>query len=243
MSQYTTGQIAKECGVSVRTVQYYDHRGILVPSSLSDGGRRLYTQEDLGKMQLICYLRSLGISIDSIGSLLTEEHPEKVIRLLLAEQETRLRTELAEKQDQLAQLVGLQKTLTIIPISSPEAIQDAALLMNNRKKLWNLRLTMLSLGFVMDAIEVSTLMIWILRGIWWPFCLGMAIAVGMGIAISWLYFSRTVFLCPECHNIFRPLLRDSFFARHTPYARKLRCPRCGHHGFCVETYGKDDPHA
>ena len=33
MSKYTTGEIAKLCGVSVRTVQYYDERGILTPES------------------------------------------------------------------------------------------------------------------------------------------------------------------------------------------------------------------
>ena len=31
-TQYTTGELAKRCGVSVRTVQYYDNRGVLVPS-------------------------------------------------------------------------------------------------------------------------------------------------------------------------------------------------------------------
>ncbi len=40
MSKYTTGEIAKLCGVSVRTVQYYDTRGILVPNEITDGGRR-----------------------------------------------------------------------------------------------------------------------------------------------------------------------------------------------------------
>ena len=44
---YTTGELAKHCGVSVRTVQYYDGRGILVPSELSEGGRRLYTEKFL----------------------------------------------------------------------------------------------------------------------------------------------------------------------------------------------------
>ena len=47
MSKYTTGEIAKLCGVSVRTVQYYDTRNILVPSELSEGGRRLYSEEDV----------------------------------------------------------------------------------------------------------------------------------------------------------------------------------------------------
>jgi predicted transcriptional regulator len=32
MSLYTTGELAKKCNVSVRTIQYYDERGILVPS-------------------------------------------------------------------------------------------------------------------------------------------------------------------------------------------------------------------
>ena len=39
MSKYTTGELAKLCGVTVRTVQYYDTRGILIPSELSEGGR------------------------------------------------------------------------------------------------------------------------------------------------------------------------------------------------------------
>ena len=44
LNLYTTGEIAKLCGVSVRTVQYYDTREILVPSSLTEGGRRLYSE-------------------------------------------------------------------------------------------------------------------------------------------------------------------------------------------------------
>lgn len=37
MSMYTTGELAKLCGVTVRTVQYYDSRSILLPSRLSEG--------------------------------------------------------------------------------------------------------------------------------------------------------------------------------------------------------------
>ena len=83
MSKYTTGEIAKLCGVSVRTVQYYDSRNILVPSELSEGGRRLYSEDDLKRMRIICFLRESGISINGISELLTEEHPEKVISVLL----------------------------------------------------------------------------------------------------------------------------------------------------------------
>ncbi len=42
MSIYTTGEMAKLCDVTVRTVQYYDNCGILIPSELSEGGRSRY---------------------------------------------------------------------------------------------------------------------------------------------------------------------------------------------------------
>lgn len=74
MSKYTTGEIAKLCNVTVRTVQYYDTHGILVPSELSEGGRRLYSEEDVRRLQIISFLRDLGLSIDIISQLLAEEN-------------------------------------------------------------------------------------------------------------------------------------------------------------------------
>ena len=63
MSLYTTGEIAKLCGVTVRTIQYYDARGILTPSELSEGGRRLYSEDDLRRMKVICFLRELDLLV------------------------------------------------------------------------------------------------------------------------------------------------------------------------------------
>lgn len=53
MSHYTTGELAKAAGVTVRTVQFYDKRGLLSPSDWTEGGRRLYTEEDLEQLRLI----------------------------------------------------------------------------------------------------------------------------------------------------------------------------------------------
>ena len=43
----TVGEAAKKIGVTVRTLQYYDKKGLLSPSAESEGGRRLYTDKDL----------------------------------------------------------------------------------------------------------------------------------------------------------------------------------------------------
>ena len=98
MSTYTTGDLAKLCGVTVRTVQYYDTRGILIPSQLSEGGRRLYSEDDLKRMRVICFLRELDMSINTIDQLLQEEHPEKVIDLLLQQQKEILTEEISQRQ-------------------------------------------------------------------------------------------------------------------------------------------------
>ena len=97
MSKYTTGELAKLCGVTVRTVQYYDTRGILIPSELSEGGRRLYTDGDLRRLKIICFLRDMGLPIDAISQLLEEEEPGRVITLLLEQQAQTLHREIVQQ--------------------------------------------------------------------------------------------------------------------------------------------------
>ena len=56
---------------------------------------------------------------------------------------------------------------------------------------------------------------------------------------KWLYFAKVSYLCPECHEVFRPSFKSAFFAAHTPTTRKLTCTCCGHTGFCVEVYREE----
>ena len=134
MSRYTTGEIAKLCEVSVRTVQYYDTRGILIPSELSEGGRRIYSEEDLKKLKAICFLRELDVPINSIKELMYDEHPKKVITLILDEQEKALQTEIAERQARYNKLEALKQSLKKVERFSVESIGDVAHIMANRKK-------------------------------------------------------------------------------------------------------------
>ena len=111
MSQYTTGEIAKLCGVTVRTVQYYDNREILMPSELTEGGRRLYSEEDVKRLKVICVLRELGLSINVIGQLFKEEDPASVIDVLFSQQAQVLKEEISQRQTQLDRLAELQRGL------------------------------------------------------------------------------------------------------------------------------------
>ena len=240
MSKYTTGEIAKLCGVSVRTVQYYDTRGILTPSELSKGGRRLYSEDDFKRMKIICFLRDVGISINSIGELLSETNLSSIISTLLEQQEQLLRKEISERQAKLDMLSEIKREIKNVEDFSIESIGDIAYVMENKKKMKQLHAILLIIGTPISIIQWTLIILWIATGIWWPFVLFVLMAIPCVFWLSSYYFKRTVYICPQCHGVFKPGFKEVFFAKHTPTLRKLTCTCCGHKGFCVETYGKDE---
>lgn len=240
MSKYTTGELAKLCNVSVRTVQYYDTRGILVPSELSEGGRRLYSDEDLKRMKIICFLRDAGLPINSIGELLSEEDPGSVISILLEQQEQALREELSERQAKLELVTQIQRELKGIEHFSVEAIGDIAYMMENRKSLNRFHATLVLTGLPMSILQWTSIILWITKGLWWLFVVYLLAAVPYAVLISRYYFKKVAYICPQCHTLFKPDLKEAFWARHTPTLRKLTCTCCGYHGFCVETCATEE---
>lgn len=240
MSKYTTGEMAKLSGVSVRTVQYYDTRGILVPAELSDGGRRLYSDEDLQKLRIICFLRELDIPINTIGELMKEDDPSEVIDLILQQQEIALGQEIAERSKKLDSIALLRRGIRSIENFTIESIADVANVMENRKKLRKIRLTMAAVAVVMAVIEYGSLIYWIVTGTWQPFAIGMAVVIALSVWLSWYYFTSVHYICPKCHKVFKPRFKEALWAHHTPTTRKLTCPACGRKGFCVETAAEAD---
>ena len=240
MSKYTTGEIAKLCGVSVRTVQYYDTRGILIPSELSEGGRRLYSEDDFKRMKIICFLRDAGISINSIGELLSGDDPGSVISVLLEQQEQLLREEVNERQAKLDMLDGIKKELKSVENFSVESIGDIAYAMENKKKMRQLHAILLITGIPISIVQWASIILWIAAGIWWLFAAHVLVVIPYAFWITNFYFRRVVYICPQCHEVFKPNFKEALWARHTPTLRKLTCTCCGYKGFCVETYGKEE---
>ena len=235
---YTTGEVAKLSGVSVRTVQYYDGRGILVPSELSEGGRRLYTDSDLKKMRVICFLRDIGFPINSILLLFGEQNPEKLICVLLDEQERLLREELSECRSKLDTVEKIKREIKDVEKLSVESIGDIAQIMKEKSKLIKMRWGMVLGGIPIGVLQCLAIVLTITNGLWWMFAIWAFAAVTWGIFVSYYYFNHVAYICPECHETFRPHFKQAFGAYHTPRMRRLTCHGCGYHGLCVEIYSK-----
>ena len=93
---YTTGEIAALCGVTVRAVQFYDREGLLKPDGLSEGGRRLYGDESVKTLQIICTYKSLGLSLSEIKRVTSEKDGGAQALLVLLENKEK---ELGDKLD------------------------------------------------------------------------------------------------------------------------------------------------
>ena len=70
MKQYRIGELAKKCRVTVRTIRYYESLGLLKTQIRTDGGQRLYTDEDLVYVNRITELKELDFTLGEIGIII-----------------------------------------------------------------------------------------------------------------------------------------------------------------------------
>ncbi|EHN58673.1 MerR family transcription regulator [Oenococcus kitaharae DSM 17330] len=88
-------QVSQITGLSIATIRYYDHLGLLPDLKRNASGYRIFTQEDMSNLELIRCFRAVKIPIKQIKSMVeTEQLTGKVFekRLqTLSQQEQKLR--------------------------------------------------------------------------------------------------------------------------------------------------------
>ncbi|MDD7919959.1 MerR family transcriptional regulator [Actinomycetospora callitridis] len=96
---WTVGQVAERSGVTVRTLHHYDEIGLLRPSRRSASGYRLYTDEDLVRLQHVVVYRRLGFSLEEVAVLLDDPEADVAGHL------RRQRAAVMSRLDELGELV------------------------------------------------------------------------------------------------------------------------------------------
>lgn len=95
---FTIGKLARETGVKVQTVRYYETIGLMPQAERSAGNQRLYTQSQLDRLGFIRHARELGFPLDAIRTLLDLsddpqapcEEADRIARARLEEVESRI---------------------------------------------------------------------------------------------------------------------------------------------------------
>lgn len=97
---YRIGQLAKLAGVTPDTIRYYEKQNMMSHDVRSEGGFRLYTEQDLQRLKFIRYAKQLGFTLESIAELLSirvepEQHTcqesKSIVQARLDEVEKKIR--------------------------------------------------------------------------------------------------------------------------------------------------------
>jgi DNA-binding transcriptional MerR regulator len=109
MSRYTPGEVAQRTGLSLDTLRYYERIGLLDGVDRTAGGRRQYSDDDLGWLGILRCLRETGMPIQRMRQYAELCRDEDTIteRIALLEQHDQtVRDQIATLQSQRAHLRG-----------------------------------------------------------------------------------------------------------------------------------------
>lgn len=104
----TVGEVAKKMHTTVRTLQYYDREGILPPSAVSEGGRRLYSDKDIIKLHQVQSMKYLGFSLDDIKNRLSSLDSPADVAAALEGQAEAIRERMAALSESLKAVEALK---------------------------------------------------------------------------------------------------------------------------------------
>ena len=103
---YTIGALAKQAGVNVETIRYYQRRGLVGEPDRPPGRIRRYTPDHARRLRFIRQARSLGFSLDEVFDLLALEDGKHC-----REAERLGSMKLANVRERLAQLHRVERVL------------------------------------------------------------------------------------------------------------------------------------
>ena len=105
------GRLAREAGVSTRTVRYYEEIGLLRTARRFAGGRRVFDGDALVRLRFIGRLKRLGFSLDEVAELNAVFELQRSTRAMLNVLDGKLARHLAALDEQMLELGRLRQDL------------------------------------------------------------------------------------------------------------------------------------
>lgn len=125
----TIGEVAKLTGVTTKTVRHYHKIGLLAEPERSEAGYRLYGAEELLRLRRIRRLRSFGLSLKQIKTVIGKPDGENSLREILAALHAEVSSEIEELEERRRRLASLlaqeDEDMSIEPSEEPYAVRLA----------------------------------------------------------------------------------------------------------------------
>jgi DNA-binding transcriptional MerR regulator len=104
------GELARQTGLSIKTIRYYERRGLLEQPPRTQGGYRLYGPEEVARLRFVRRAKLLGLTLEEIKELV-----ELAVRCnegeLVPRLEEVLEAKLEETERKLAELSAFRQNL------------------------------------------------------------------------------------------------------------------------------------
>lgn len=105
---YTIGQLAREVGVPISTVRYYERRGLVMPDGRSSGNYRQFSAGSLDRLRFVRSAQTAGFTLSDIEVLLRFRDDQKVP---CGQVQSLISSRLDKVTDQMQQLVAAERLL------------------------------------------------------------------------------------------------------------------------------------
>lgn len=120
------GSIAKESGIPIKTIRYYDELGLLKTNGRTEGGYRLFDSDVFVRLKFIKRAQNLGLSLSEIKEFLGVHDrgnlPCDQIKVKLEEKLTAIEEQIQQLQILKQELKGLLSGWSKIPEQPEETI-------------------------------------------------------------------------------------------------------------------------
>ncbi len=111
LKRYRIGEIGTLLDLSTRTIRYYEEIGLLNTVKRIEGGRRIYTEDDLRRLRFIKKLKLLGLSLGEMAELENHYNRHRTNKKVLPKVAELLRHHIAEVESRLTELGTLKQEI------------------------------------------------------------------------------------------------------------------------------------
>lgn len=105
------GDLARRAGTTMRTIRYYEERGLIEPAQRSKGGFRLYHEQELERLRLIRSLQVLDMPLAQVKAFFDQRRAGRAASEIAPALQRVLREHLNEMEDRIAQYRAMQKSV------------------------------------------------------------------------------------------------------------------------------------